>query len=105
MKEAKLNIYQRHWRDVDQNEINVFGRKQDGLSYNYDDGLQQWDYKKHKEAEVHASKKTEKQTRAWYQEYLSFYFGCEIELCHILQGCNRSNGHSYLIFGYKKKDE
>lgn len=38
------------------------------------------------------------------ERFLSLYFGDEIELLAILEGCNQGNGYPYWIFFYDKKE-
>jgi len=102
MKEKKLNVYQRHWADSDQSDVTVFGKGEEGITYEYDDRIMQWDYHKHEKAILHANSKVEEETKTWYVEYLNFYYDKKIDLRHILQGCNRSNGFPYLVFGFKE---
>lgn len=72
------------------------------LSYDYSDRLWQWDYDK---AEQSAKCATESgaplRSCAWYEAYLSAYFGRPITIEHIIAGVNRSNGYPYCVFGYK----
>ncbi len=84
-------------------EQTIFGRKEKGLSYDYDDRLWQWDWDKSKEARATAeSSGANLHTAQFYQEYLSAYFGKKIILKHIIAGINKSNGYPYLMFGYKE---
>lgn len=80
----------------------IFGRKDDSLSYVYDDRLQMWDYTKDQDAKVYAATVAKKSTARYYQEFLQHYYGKPVELKHIMAGCNVSNGFGYLVFGFKE---
>lgn len=80
----------------------IFGAEEDGLHYDCDDRLVELDYKKSQEAKAHADGVAIRKTAAWFQTYLSFFYGYQVEVRHILAGCNRSNGWPYLVFGWKK---
>lgn len=74
------------------------------LNYVYSDRIWQWDYEKASLAAKAADESgAERHTCLWYEAYLSFYFDKPVEVFHIIAGVNRSNGYSYLCFGYKEK--
>jgi hypothetical protein len=83
----------------------VFGQETPDIrDYVYSDRLYQWDYSKATEAtKVAKSSGQPLHTCAWYEVYLTEYFGKPIEILHILAGVNCSNGYPYLVFGYKDK--
>ncbi len=80
----------------------IFGEREDGLSYEYDDRIQQWDYQKHKDSWEVAKQDNAVRTANFYSAYLSAYHDRKIEVVHILAGVNLSNGYPYLVFGYKE---
>jgi hypothetical protein len=81
-------------------ERTIYGQKEDGLFYDYDDRLWQWDSKAHDKAVKENTQ--ELHTSEWYEEYLTLYYGKKIELRHILIGVNVSSGFCYKVFGYKE---
>ena len=88
-----------HYSDADaRRERTVFGEKKPGLFYNYDDRLfgEKWN-----EGLKLASKKSEKSTARYYEIALNhFHDSTDVNLQHVILGCNMSSGHSYLVFGY-----
>lgn len=96
----------------------IFGRKEDNiLGYVYNDRLQ-WDSKKWKEAcaamsAFAAEKRQPGGIQPWailrtaeaHEVLLTAYFGRPVELVHILAGINRSNWFSYLVYGYRFREE
>lgn len=61
--------------------------------------------RKRKESRDIADKSGKKSnTCAYYEIYLSEYYGKPIEIKHIIAGVNRSNGYPYLVFGYIEKE-
>lgn len=80
----------------------VYGCQKNGLMYEYDDRLQQWDNDKHQESvEVAKNSDAESKTARWFEVYLSHYHHKPVELCHIMSGVNLGNGYPYVIFGFK----
>lgn len=81
----------------------------DGIEYNYDDRIRQWDYDK--------SDVCWKQIRETYdrfnsaeihEQYLRLFFDDpDLNLVHIITGVNHSNGYYYRVYGYirGKKDK
>lgn len=87
-----------HYSDSDANKtLTVFGSKKRDLFYNYDDRLigEKWI-----EGLKLAEKQAEKDTARYYEIALSHFHDAEVDLQHIILGCNRSSGYSYLVFGY-----
>ena len=84
-------------------ERTIFGRKEEGLFYNYSDRLDGWDYEKARRAREYASLVSSDHRTATYMTAMLSYFhdGAKVELRHVIAGCNRSNGYPYLIYGYK----
>lgn len=85
-------------------ERTVFGETSAGLSYDYSDRIQQWDYDKATAAWKDAVKKhgVKPRTAQLYETYLSIFFGAPVTLKHIIAGVNHSSGYPYLVFGYSK---
>jgi hypothetical protein len=84
----------------------VFGLQDDRLTYNYDDRLCQWDYKKWQSSRQIEG--IEKRNPRYWQEVLRKYWDDpELELGCIITAVNQSNGFQYLVFGCKhsKKQE
>ena len=110
-----------HYTDkvfMDNPDQSIFGQKEDDLEYAYNDRLQEWDYKKWKEAvaamEAFAQEKAAGcSIQPWaflpraeaHEVLLTAYFGRPVELVHILAGINRSNLFSYLVYGYRWREE
>lgn len=93
-------------------EQDVFGAKEENLSYDYSDRLVDFDRKEDGEAGGKVRTATEAanqsganpKTQRWYENYLSAYFGEPVELRHIVVGVNKSNGWYYQVFGYRFKN-
>jgi hypothetical protein len=81
----------------------IFGARTKGLSYEYDDRLQQWDYEKDRMARDEAAKTAKPRTAAFFEKFLSIYHGRPVELMHIMAGCNLANGFPYYVFGFRNK--
>ena len=80
-------------------ERTVFGTKHEGLFYNYDDRLigDKWT-----EGLRLAAEQATPKTARYYEIALNHFHDTDsVDLQHVVLGCNRSNGFSYLIFGYK----
>lgn len=77
----------------------MFGVEKKGLFYNYSDRLvgDKWDegWKKAKESGA-----TEKTARFFEIVLNHFHDTEDVDLQHVVLGCNMSNGYCYLIFGY-----
>jgi hypothetical protein len=79
-------------------ELTVFGKRKKGLFYNYDDRLygEKW-----REGLALAAKQAPEDSASFYEIALNhFHDTNDVDLQHVILGCNRSNGFSYLIFGY-----
>lgn len=72
----------------------------------YSDRLLGWDYGKfnsaamevwHNQAQMFSGRAPEDINR-----FLNLYFGKEVKLTAVLQGCNASNGYPYWVFGYEE---
>jgi hypothetical protein len=86
-------------------EQTIYGKAQKGLSYDYSDRLWQWDWDKAQNAwQSVKDANVNKHTQRGHEMYLSTYFDKPIELRHIIAGINRSNGYSYLVYGYRDKE-
>jgi hypothetical protein len=83
----------------------IYGKREEGLSWDYSDRLWQWDSDKAKKSAELARQKFTPRTANYYQEYLCQYFDEKIVLNCIIAGVNVSNGYSYLVFGYKREDK
>lgn len=87
-----------HYSDRDRNkEISVFGETRDGLFYNYDDRLP---YEKWHDGLKLAKEVAVLNSARYFEIALAHVHGKPCNLEHVILGCNRSNGFSYLIFGY-----
>ena len=88
-----------HYSDPDASrEVTVFGEKRPELFYNYDDRLtgDQWS-----EGLAMADAQAAPNTARYYEIALNhFHQTTDVDLQHVILGCNRMSGFSYLIFGY-----
>lgn len=101
-KNRPLHTSPHYTDDRFKKEQTVFGEEQSGLAYDYSDRLWQWDSDKAKEAlEVAKNSGEVKSSAAYYEVYLSHYFGKPVEIGHIIAGVGRSNGYPYCVFGYR----
>lgn len=86
----------------------IFGQKQDGLDYEYDDRLMQWDYEKHQAAwETAVSQHGKQQTAGRVETYLRHYYNDDgLELLVIIAGARMDNGYPWYAYGFRrsKKD-
>ncbi len=97
-KDEPFNTFLHYSNATARKERTVFGRKRDDLFYNYDDRLRgdKW----RKGLELAADQATPKTAR-FYEIALAHFHGVDdVDLQHVVLGCNMSNGFSYLIFGY-----
>lgn len=79
-------------------ERTVFGTAKKGLFYNYSDRLfgEQWDAGCKK-----AKLESTPGTAAYFEIILKhFHDSDDLDLQHVILGCNMSNGFPYLVFGY-----
>lgn len=83
-------------------EQTVFGKEAAGLHYDYSDRIVQWDGDK-ADAAFEAAKASGKTlySAAFYDVYLSAYFGKPTRVEHVIAGVNRSNGYPYHVYGYR----
>lgn len=79
-------------------ERTVFGARREGLFYNYDDRL---DLTKWRDGLAKAGKEATPKTARHFEIALNHFHDTDtVDLQHVILGCNRSNGQSYLVFGY-----
>jgi hypothetical protein len=71
-----------------------------GISADYHDRMQQWDYKKYQSCFPKRSGITSMRSRT-ASKFLSDYFGKTITCVGISEGCNVSSGYPYWVFYYK----
>ena len=77
-------------------------------SWVYSDRMLQWDRKAFENA-VHKVWPTKSENQMFYDrkpedlnKFLNLYFGKDVTLTAVLQGCNISNGYPYWIFAYRE---
>lgn len=77
-------------------------------SWVYSDRMLQWNRKEFEDA-VHEVWPKKTGSQMFYNRkpeditrFLSLYFGKEVKLTAVLQGCNVSNGYPYWIFAYRE---
>lgn len=72
----------------------------------YSDRLYQWDTEKYKKCYEQVFKNNgqrfDSKNVSGIRQFLSMYFGKEIELTAIMQGCNHTSGFPYWIFFYRE---
>ena len=78
-------------------EETVFGAPEPNLFYNYDDRLYSDEWQ---DGLKLAAEQATKSTARFYEIALTRFHGKPVDLRHIILGVNRSNGYSYLVFGY-----
>ena len=85
-------------------ERSLHGQKCKELTYVYSDRIWQWDYKK-AEASAEKAKASEfpPNTVEWYEVFLSHFYDKELEIPHLMGGCNAATGYEFLVFGYCDK--
>jgi len=104
-RNQKLHSQPHYTEDYFKEARVVFGSKENGLGYDYDDRLWQHDYEKHEKAwEEACNSKFTKYSANFYEFYLSKYFDKKVHLGCVMAGVNRSNGYPYVVFGYKFVD-
>jgi len=87
------------WGHVDRT---VYGAKEPGLHYDYNDRIVEWDYEKSKSAWAIAKETgAQPHTARLLNAYLSAYFDKPVVIRHIIAGVNRSNGWPFCVYGYK----
>lgn len=98
-KDRELNTFLHYSDPTAREERSIFGSAKKGLFYNYSDRLggdrwtQGWEKAK---ADGAAFK-----TARFYEIVLKhFHDSDDLNLQHIILGCNISTGYSYLVFGY-----
>lgn len=93
-----------HYSDPSANEERtVFGSPKRNLFYNYSDRLsgERWET-----GWKLAMKQAKPKTAKFYELVLKhFHDSDDLDLQHVILGCNMSNGYSYLIFGYIYKSK
>lgn len=102
-KDKKLELYP-HYNDRRFNDEQVvFGEVPDGISFDYDNRLREYDYKKWNNC--HDSMGKYLPTARYWESFLSLYFGREVQILCIIVGINRSNGYPYRAFAYRDRDD
>ncbi len=107
-KDCLLETFTNYTQPKSRDNRTIFGRAEKDLFYNYDDRLIQYDYERHKLAYAHANgevplEQPYHRTARWFEAYLTYYYEEPTEVRHIMAGCNRSNGYSYLVFGTRDR--
>ena len=77
--------------------VTTFGAHEDGLFYNYDDRLPNWD-RQHLQAA--RNENLDRHTAMCYERALESFHGKAVDLRHIVCGSNLANGHPWMMFGY-----
>lgn len=98
----KLSPHYYHDMPMFEREQVVFGKKEDGLDWEYSDRLWQWDYKKAEDSWKVANEAGHvKGSANAIQAYLSAYFWKPINLVCVISGVNRGNGYPYNVYGFR----
>jgi hypothetical protein len=98
-KDAEITTFVHYSEPDAKKERDVFGQAKKGLFYNYDDRLigERWT----KGWELAKERGLKLKTARFYEEVLKYFHDSDdLNLQHIILGCNMSNGYSYLVFGY-----
>lgn len=98
-----LNPHYSNSRFAGKGEVEVWGKKTQGIGYDYSDRFWQWDYKKAEAAAIHASENAPKNTAQWVECFISHFYDKNLEVFHICAGVNQSNGYPYWVAGYKER--
>ncbi|MBI4836592.1 MAG: hypothetical protein HY817_05015 [Candidatus Abawacabacteria bacterium] len=107
--DAELDIYLRRWRvdmlaySVGGHEYVLWGADSNDLERVYSDRLYENNPARDHLARAIASEHKKAYTAAWYQLYLSVYFGCPVTLQYVKGGLNEANGYPYQSFGFQRK--
>lgn len=98
-KNTPMNTFL-HYTAEDLRERTVFGARKEGLFYNYNDRLTSEEWSKGLELAA-KTKGVEIKSARFYEIALNHFHKTDnVNLQHVILGCNRSNGYSYLVFGY-----
>jgi hypothetical protein len=83
----------------------LFGREEEGLDWNYNDRLWEWDYKKAQQSNLSARNSgVGFRTPLYYQEFLRAYFDQpNLELVCIKGGYNAQTLSEFHLYGYRVK--
>lgn len=101
-KSVKIPTFLHYLDPTARKERTVFGQEKRGLFYNYEDRL--YSNKWWNGLEL-AKKEATPNTARYYEIALNHFHDVQnVNLQHIILGCNMSNGNSYLIFGYTYGD-
>ncbi len=98
-KNAEIRTFLHYSDPQADKQLDVFGHAKPGLCYNYSDRImgQKWDEGCKKATEAGIKPKTAR----FYEAVLNHFHDVkDVNLQHIVLACNRSNGQSYMIFGY-----
>jgi hypothetical protein len=98
-KDATIQTFLHYSDHTANQERTVFGRKRPGLFYNYDDRL--YGEKWNEGCDLAVAAGIKPKTARFYEAVLNHFHDTDtVSLQHVILGCNRSNGYSYLVFGY-----
>ncbi len=71
--------------------------------YDYSDRLSEWNYRKNRKSFLVAnSEPVKRESAAWFEAYLSHYYGYPVNVLHIIAGVNHGNGYPYTIYGTRR---
>ena len=96
-KYAPMQTFLHYSDPTSRQERTVFGAKKEGLCYNYDDRLagDKWS-----EGLKRAAAEAPRDSARYFEIALNHFHGVNVDLQHVVLGCNVSTGYSYLVFGY-----
>lgn len=101
-KQATLNTMPHYTDQRFKTAQTVYGAEERGLHYDYSDRLWEWNYDKAEAANKVAQEQGHPiRSCAYYEAYLTAYFGKPTEIKHILAGWNVATGYPYAVFGYR----
>lgn len=98
----KLSPHYLHDMPMFEKEQVVFGKEEEGLSWEYSDRLWEWDRDKAKASwEVANSAGHAPRSANAIEAYLTAYFDKPVSLVCVISGVNRGNGYPYSVYGFK----
>jgi len=93
-----------HYSDprFDGQGADLFGQQTEGIQYEYDDRLAQWEPEKHRAA-VDAARASGAAPRsvAFLEAYLSHYYARPVEVVHVKAGTRPFDGYAWYAYGFR----
>ncbi len=102
-KKAQFNTFLHYTDPTAREERTVFGAAKKGLFYNYSDRLvgQRWSEGWEMAMRACPGMNSTYKSAEFFEIVLNhFHDSTDVNLQHVILGCNMSNGYDYLVFGY-----